>query len=95
MAEKQKKRVTFYIDGFNFYYGIKRSSNSNIDRKWGNAYWIDLVKLCEGFISPDEEIEKVIYFTASPLSTNKSARQSAFLNAYKLGICTYVTQKCK
>lgn len=84
MAEKQKKRVTFYIDGFNFYYGIKRSSNSNIDRKWGNAYWIDLVKLCEGFISPDEEIEKVIYFTASPLSTNKSARQSAFLNANKI-----------
>ena len=58
MAKKQKKRVTFYIDGFNFYYGIKRLSNS--DRKWGNAYWIDLLKLCEGFISPDEEIEKVI-----------------------------------
>ena len=77
-----KNRVTFYIDGFNFYYGLKRSIKS--DRKWGNSYWIDLVKLCSGFLAPNEEIEKVIYFTASPLNKNKSARQSAFLNANKI-----------
>ena len=77
----KKKRVTFYIDGFNFYYGIKRSFDA--DQKWGNAYWINIVKLCEGFLGNDEVLEKVIYFTATPLSTGKSARQSAFLNANK------------
>lgn len=28
-------RTTFYIDGFNFYYGIKRSAKA--DGKWYNA----------------------------------------------------------
>ena len=81
MENDSKKLVTFYIDGFNFYYGIKRSVSA--DKKWGNAYWIDIVKLCEGFIGPDEVLAKVIYFTATPLSIGKSARQSAFLNANK------------
>lgn len=76
---EQKNRMTFYVDGFNFYYGLKRAEFSN--KKWGNAYWINLVKLFEGFLSPHEIIEKVIYFTASPLSTSKNSRQSAFLNA--------------
>ena len=76
-----KKRCVFYIDGFNFYYGLKRAMLA--DRRWGNAYWIDLVKLCEGFAAPDEFVEKVIYFTAYPLSARKSSRQSAFLNANK------------
>ena len=74
--------MTFYIDGFNFYYGLKRAVLG--DKRWGNAYWIDMVKLCEGFIAPDEKLEKVIYFTAYPLSPGKSSRQSAFLNANKV-----------
>lgn len=75
------KRVSFYIDGFNFYYGIKRSIQT--DKKWGNAYWLDVVKLCSGFIAPDEKLEQVVYFTAAPLGTGKSSRQGAFLNANK------------
>ena len=81
MGEEGKRRVSFYIDGFNFYYGIKRSAAA--EKKWGNAYWINIVKLCRGFIGPDETIEKVIYFTATPLSKGKCVRQSAFLNANK------------
>lgn len=54
-----------------------------VDTKWGNAYWIDIVKLCGGFIAPDEKLEKVVYFTATPLSTGRSSRQKAFLNANK------------
>lgn len=42
-----------------------------------------MVRLCEGFISPEETLEKVIYFTASPLNSAKNARQGAFLNANK------------
>lgn len=77
-----KKRVTFYIDGFNFYFGLKRSKCSDLD--WGKYYWIDIVKLCQSFLGDNQELQKVVYFTASPLSPGKNSRQSAFLNANKL-----------
>lgn len=77
-----KKRVTFYIDGFNFYFGLKRTKK--IDPSWDGLYWIDIVKLCESFIGENQTLEKVVYFTASPLSPQKNSRQSAFLNANKL-----------
>lgn len=76
------KRVTFYVDGFNFYFGLKRSKRTN--PIWGQFYWIDMVKFCESFLGPGQILEKVIYFTASPLSPQKNSRQSAFLNANKL-----------
>ena len=76
------KRVTFYIDGFNFYFGIKRARS--IDRNWGKCYWIDIVKLCESFLGEDKILEKVVYFTASPMNPAKNSRQSSFLNANKL-----------
>lgn len=74
-------RVTFYIDGFNFYYGLRRTRK--VDPHWKNFYWIDIVKLFSQFLGPDQVLEKVIYFTASPLDPQKSSRQSAFLNANK------------
>ena len=55
-------RVTFYVDGFNFYYGIKRTRKSN--KEWGKYYWIDMVKLCESFLGEGQQLEKVVYFTA-------------------------------
>ena len=47
-----KKRVTFYVDGFNFYYGLKRKKQ--VDRSWQRFYWIDVVKLFEQFLGPDQ-----------------------------------------
>lgn len=76
------ERVTFYIDGFNFYFGLRQSRKS--DSAWGRFYWIDMVKLCESFLAEGQELSKVIYFTASPLSKERNSRQSAFLNANKL-----------
>lgn len=76
------QRVTFYIDGFNFYCGLRRTKCN--EPQWGDYYWIDMVKLCEGFLGEGQQFEKVIYFTASPLNPEKSSRQSAFLNANKL-----------
>lgn len=76
------ERVTFYVDGFNFYYGLK--TIKKINPIWRQAYWIDLVKLFEQFLGEGQILEKVIYFTASPLNREKSSRQSAFLNANKL-----------
>lgn len=75
------QRVTFYVDGFNFYYGIK--SKKGVDKRWIDAYWIDVVKFFQSFLSDQQELVKVVYFTASPLDPKKSSRQSAFLNANK------------
>lgn len=75
-------RVTFYIDGFNFYYGLSTSAKTN--PVWKKYYWIDLVKLFESFLGENQILEKVIYFTASPIDPEKSSRQSSFLNANKL-----------
>lgn len=80
--ENRLKRVTFYIDGFNFYFGLKRTKK--IDPDWRKYYWIDMVKLCESFLGENQILAKVIYFTASPLSPQKNSRQSAFLNANRL-----------
>lgn len=77
-----KTRVTFYVDGFNFYYGLKRKKQ--VDEIWKRYYWIDTVSLFEQFLGPDQELEKVVYFTASPLDPEKNSRQSAFLNANAL-----------
>ncbi|MCD8297542.1 MAG: NYN domain-containing protein [Prevotella sp.] len=78
---ENKKRVTFYIDGFNFYYGLRRTKQS--EPIWKRYYWLDIVKFFESFLGKDQILEKVIYFTASPLNPQKSSRQSAFLNANK------------
>lgn len=43
-----------------------------------------MVKLCSSFLGENQELCKVIYFTASPLDAEKSSRQSSFLNANKL-----------
>ena len=55
-----------------------------MDRKWLSSYWIDTVKLFILFLGEEQVLEKVIYFTASPLNPDKNSRQGAFLNANKL-----------
>lgn len=74
------ERVTFYVDGFNFYYGLKRS----FQKIWGRFYWIDIVKLFNSFLKKGMELQKVCYFTAEPLNDEKRNRQGAFLNANEL-----------
>jgi uncharacterized LabA/DUF88 family protein len=76
------ERVTVYVDGFNFYYGLKRTKA--VDKDWKKFYWIDFVKLFEYFLGENQVLQKVVYFTATPLNIQKSSRQSALLNANKL-----------
>lgn len=75
-------RVSFYVDGFNFYYGLATSGKK--DSVWKRFYWIDVVKLFQSFLSEGQTLSKVIYFTASPLDSDKNSRQSSFLNANRL-----------
>ena len=74
MADKQK--VIAYIDGFNFYYGLKNP-------KWKKYYWLDIVKLIESFIKPNQELVEVKYFSARPHDVDKRKRQDAFFQANK------------
>ena len=67
------KRVTVYIDGFNFYYGLRTAKQVNA--KWYKGYWIDLVKFFGQFVGEGQELAKVIYFTASPLNKEKSRHE--------------------
>jgi uncharacterized LabA/DUF88 family protein len=75
-------RTIFYVDGFNFYYGLKKQIT--IDNKWRESYWVDLVKLFEQFLGPEDDLIKVKYFTAQPLNVGKKSRQSALFKANDL-----------
>ena len=77
-----KKRVVVYVDGFNFYYGLKEQCR--LIPIWRQAYWIDFVAFFEQFMGADEELVKVKYFTAAPLSIGKRTRQSALFKANDL-----------
>ncbi len=49
METHEKQRVIVYVDGFNFYYGLKSSA------RWKKYYWLDIVKLFESFMRPNQE----------------------------------------
>lgn len=70
-----QQRVIVYIDGFNFYFGLKRSA------KWKKYYWLDIVKLFEMFMRPNQELVAVKYFSAKPNDIDQSLRQNAFFQA--------------
>ena len=71
----EKQKVIVYVDGFNFYYGLKG------DPKWKRYYWLDIVKFFKKFMKPDQELIKVKYFSARPDNQEKNARQYAFFQA--------------
>jgi uncharacterized LabA/DUF88 family protein len=76
------ERVNFYVDGFNFYYGLKRLKTTDID--WQKFYWLDFVKFFEHFIGENQFLQKVYYFTAPPLKVQKSNRQGLLFEANNL-----------
>ena len=72
-----KQRVIFYIDGFNFYFGLK-------SKKWKRYYWLDIYKFCQSFLKPHQILVEVIYFSAIPKEKGKQDRQDLFFSANKL-----------
>ena len=73
----EKQRVIVYVDGFNFYYGLKSSL------RWKRYYWLDIVGFFEQFMRPNQELIAVKYFSAHPADSNKNKRQSALFQANK------------
>ncbi|MCL2511016.1 MAG: NYN domain-containing protein [Bacteroidales bacterium] len=75
--EQGKQKVIVYVDGFNFYYGLKSKS-------WRKYYWLDMVKFAEKLLRPHQELVEVRYFSAKPIGYEKAKRQDTFLQANKL-----------
>jgi len=74
-AEGANIRVAVYVDGFNFYYGLK-------DAKYHRYYWLNLESLSESFLHKNQKLIFVKYFTAD-IRGNKEKwqRQHVFLEA--------------
>jgi uncharacterized LabA/DUF88 family protein len=75
--EQRKQKVIVYMDGFNFYYGLK-------SKNWRKYYWLDMVKFSEKLLRQHQELVEVCYFSAKPTDISKSKRQDAFFQANKL-----------
>lgn len=75
--DEKKQKVIAYIDGFNFYFGLKA-------RGWRKYYWIDFVKFIELQLKPYQELIEVNYFSAAPLDKDKADRQDLLFSANKL-----------
>lgn len=78
---ENKKTVNFYIDGFNFYFGLRRIVE--MKPNWKKFYWIDLVEFCSAFLSDNEKLGKVTYFTARPKDQQKMIRQNTLMRCNK------------
>jgi len=71
------ERVISYIDGFNLYYGLRESN-----WKWG--YWLDLPKLMNNLLKPDQYLVFTKYFTSIVNFPNsKHKRQNTYIEALK------------
>ncbi len=73
MERVGKERVIVYVDGFNFYYGLRRAQD------WKAFYWLDLVRFFEEFMTDGQELVAVKYFSSRPANQPKSDNQDSFL----------------
>ena len=73
------EKVIFFIDGFNLYHAL-------LENKRYNRYkWIDLYSLAKKFISKNDKIEEIYYFTAlATWSTDKVKRHKLFIKAQEI-----------
>jgi uncharacterized LabA/DUF88 family protein len=77
--------VICYVDGFNLYHGLR---SKGLQR----YYWLDLWKLTERFLLPNQELSEVVYCT-SRVKKNPPARKRQrvyidALSAYRPNIKT-------
>jgi len=72
-----QQRVNIYVDGFNFYFGLK-------SKMWKKYYWLDVVNFFEKFMKEDQILENVYYCSAIQKNNGKKDRQDLFFSANKL-----------
>jgi len=70
------QRVSYYVDGFNLYHGLKEHSKARKFR------WLNLRSFAEGQLQPNHVLERVIYFTSiPPWSSSKAERHERYIAA--------------
>lgn len=75
MEQIKKLRVKVYVDGFNFYYGMK-------SKNWKKYYWLDIVKYFELSLKDNQELISVNYYSATPLKAkDKADKQDLWFSA--------------
>jgi uncharacterized LabA/DUF88 family protein len=68
-------KVIAYIDGYNLYYGLRNQG-------WKRFYWLNLQKLAEQFLKPNQTLVETKYFTTIvKYPDDKRRRQQVFLEA--------------
>ena len=94
---ENKNHVIVYVDGYNFYYGLR-----NGGARWKRFYWLDIVKFFERKMLPDQELVEVNYYSARPLDDQQAADnqdrffKSILLNSkFKLHLGRYKKKKFK
>ncbi|NTU49921.1 MAG: NYN domain-containing protein [Desulfobulbaceae bacterium] len=72
------QKVIAYVDGFNLYFGLR-------DKGWRKYYWLDLVKLVQSLLKPDQVYTEAHYFTSrirvAGNNGSDTKRQSIYLDA--------------
>lgn len=71
----QMDRVIAYVDGYNLYFGIR-------SKGWRDLYWLNIQRLIEQILKPNQQLMRVKYFTArvsDPI--DKKQRQATYLEA--------------
>jgi uncharacterized LabA/DUF88 family protein len=69
-------RVIFYVDGFNFYFGLK-------SKGWRKYFWLDCVSFFSKFLRSHQQLIEVNYFSARPFGEDKRRKQEAFFSCNK------------
>ena len=76
----EKKQVIVYVDGYNFYYGLRNGGS-----RWKRTYWLDIVKFFEKMMLPDQELVEVNYYSARPVDDPQAYNnQDELFNANEL-----------
>lgn len=69
------EKVIAYIDGYNLYFGLRAQG-------WKRFYWLNLQKLSEQFLRPNQRLVQTKYFTTIVKQPeDKRLRQQVFLEA--------------
>ena len=90
-------RVSFFIDGFNLYHALARFGAP------ANSRWLDLRKLCECYITKQQVVGHIYYFTALAIwNVDKVRRHQIYLSVLEstgidiiLGEFRPVTKICR
>ena len=93
----EQKKVIVYVDGYNFYYGLR-----NGGKRWKKTYWLDIVKFFEKMMLDNQVLVEVNYYSARPLDDKQAAdNQDLLFSAnilnpkFKLHLGRYKKKKFK